>query len=170
MLLVQMAKRCDATVIGTVSTKHKASIAKEAGADHIILYTEQDFPQETRRLTDGRGVDVVYDSVGKTTFDGSLDSLAPRGTMVLYGQASGPVPPMDPQILNRKGSLFLTRPSLSYYISNRESLEKRAHDVLEWVVTGELKLRVEHTFPLRRAEEAHRKLEGRHTTGKLLLI
>ncbi|MFQ6616228.1 MAG: quinone oxidoreductase [Fidelibacterota bacterium] len=170
LLLVQMAKRCGATVIGTVSTEEKASIAEEAGADHTILYTEQDFEKETKRLTDGMGVDVVYDSVGQTTFDKSLNSLAPRGYMVLYGQSSGPVPPMDPQILNSRGSLFFTRPTLSHYTSDRESLEKRATDVLGWVASGELTLRIEHTFPLSQAREAHRSLEGRQTTGKVLLI
>lgn len=170
LLLIQMAKRRGARVFGTVSTEEKASIAKEAGADHIILYTEQDFQQETRRLTDGRGVNVVYDSVGKTTFEKSLDSLAPRGYLVLYGQASGPVPPVDLQILNQKGSLFITRPTLSHYTSDRKSLEKRSVDVLRWVASGELNLRIQHTFPLSEAAEAHRQLEGRQTTGKVLLI
>lgn len=170
LLLTQMAKRRGATVIGTVSTEEKAAIAKKAGADHVILYTEHDFLKETKRLTYGRGVEVVYDSVGKTTLQKSLDSLAPRGYLVLYGQASGPVPPIDPQILNQKGSLFLTRPSLSYYIADRESLEKRANDVLGWVASGELKLRIKHTFPLSQAADAHRSLEGRKTEGKVLLI
>lgn len=170
LLLVQMAKRCGATVIGTVSTEEKALIAREAGADHIVVYTEQDFLEEIKRLTGGRGVNVVYDSVGKTTFDKSLDSLAPRGYLVLYGQSSGPVPPIDPQILNRKGSLFLTRPSLSFHIADRENLVKRASDVLGWIATGELKLRIEHTFSLSEAPKAHRSLERRQTTGKVLLI
>ena len=170
LLLVQMAKRCGASVIGTVSSEEKASLAEEAGADSIILYTEQDFEAGVNRLTEGKGVDVVYDSVGKSTFEKSLNSLVPRGSMVLYGQSSGPVPPLDPLVLNRKGSLFLTRPSLAYYISDRPSLERRAGEVLGWVLSGELKLRIVHTFPLSDASEAHRSLEGRKTTGKVLLI
>jgi len=170
LLLVQLAKQCGARVIGTVSTEEKAALAREAGADAVILYTQQDFEAEVQRLTDGKGVQVVYDSVGKTTFDKSLNCLAPRGYLVLYGQSSGPVPPFDPAILNTKGSLFLTRPSLFHYIADRASLEQRASDILHWIATGKLKLRMEHTFPLAEAAEAHRNLEGRKTTGKVLLI
>jgi NADPH2:quinone reductase len=170
LLLVQMAKQRGARVFGTVSTEEKAALARDAGADAVILYTQQDFESEVKRLTDGKGVNVVYDSVGKTTFDKSLNCLAPLGYMVLYGQASGPVPPFDPAILNTKGSLFLTRPSLFHYIADRASLEKRAGDVLGWIASGQLKLRMEYTFPLSEAAEAHRSLEGRKTTGKVLLI
>ncbi len=170
LLLVQMARQCGARVIGTVSTEEKATIAKEAGADNIILYTEKDFEKEVRRLTDGKGVDVVYDSVGKSTFEKSLKSLSPRGCMVLYGQSSGPVPPLDLQVLNKLGSLFLTRPSLGHYISDRSSLKRRAGEVLQWVLSGKLKLRIEYTFTLSDASEAHRNLEERKTTGKVLLI
>ena len=170
LLLIQMAKRCGARVIGTVSSEEKARLAKEAGADEVILYTQQDFEEEVKRLTGGRGVNVVYDSVGKTTFDKSLNSLVPQGYMVLYGQSSGPVPPFDPLILNAKGSLFLTRPSLFHYIADRNSLEERAGEVLGWIASGELKLRTEHTYALSDAAEAHRSLEERKTTGKVLLI
>ncbi len=170
LLLVQMAKHCGARVIGTVSTDEKAALARDAGADHVILYTQQDFEAEVKQLTDGKGVNVVYDSVGQTTFDKSLNSLAPLGYMVLYGQASGPVPPFDAGILNTKGSLFLTRPSLFHYIADRQSLEKRAGDILNWIASGQLKLRTEFTFPLAEVAEAHRSLEGRRTTGKVLLI
>ncbi len=170
LLLVQMAKQCGARVFGTVSTEEKAALAREAGADDVILYTEQDFEAEVRRLTDGKGVQVVYDSVGKTTFDKSLNCLAPLGYMVLYGASSGPVPPFDAAILNAKGSLFLTRPSLFHYIADRASLEKRAGDVLNWIADGSLKLRMEHTFALSDVAEAHRSLEGRKTTGKVLLV
>jgi NADPH2:quinone reductase len=170
LLLVQMAKQCGATVFGTVSTEEKAALARNAGADEVILYTQQDFEAEVKRLTDGAGVQVVYDSVGKTTFDKSLNCLAPLGYMVLYGASSGPVPPFDAAILNAKGSLFLTRPSLFHYIADRTSLEKRAGDVLSWVADGRLKLRTEHTFALSDVAEAHRNLEGRNTTGKVLLI
>jgi NADPH2:quinone reductase len=170
LLLVQMAKQCGARVFGTVSTEEKARLAKEAGADEVILYTEQDFEEEVKRLTGGKGVNVVYDSVGKDTFDKSLNCLVLRGMMVLYGQSSGPVPPFDPTVLNTKGSLFLTRPSLFHYIADRASLEERAGEVMGWVSSGRLKLRIEHTFPLSEAAEAHRSLEGRKTTGKVLLI
>ena len=170
LLLVQMAKQCGARVFGTVSTAEKAALARDAGADEVILYTEQDFEAEVKRLTDGKGVQVVYDSVGKTTFDKSLNCLAPLGYMVLYGASSGPVPPFDAAVLNAKGSLFLTRPSLFHYIADRASLEKRAGDVLEWIADGSLKLRMEHNFALSEVEEAHRSLEGRKTTGKVLLI
>jgi NADPH2:quinone reductase len=170
LLLVQMAKQCGARVFGTVSTAEKATLAREAGADEIILYTTQDFAAEVKRLTQGKGVNVVYDSVGKTTFEKSLNSLAPLGYMVLYGQASGPVAPFDPAILNAKGSLFLTRPSLFHYTADRASLEKRAGDVLGWIAAGKLNMRMEHTFALAKTADAHRSLEGRQTTGKVLLI
>jgi len=170
LLLVQMAKQCGARVFGTVSTEAKAALAREAGADETILYTQQDFEAEVKRLTDGKGVQVVYDSVGVDTFDKSLNCLAPLGYMVLYGQASGPVPPFDAAILNSKGSVFLTRPSLFHYIADRASLEQRAGDVLGWIASGQLKLRMEHTFPLAEVAEAHRSLEGRATTGKVLLL
>ncbi len=170
LLLIQMAKRRGARVLGTVSTPEKARLAKEAGADEVIQYTTQDFETEVKRLTGGRGVQVVYDSVGKTTFEKSLSVLAPRGTLVLFGQASGPVPPVDLGILAGKGSLYVTRPTLGHYVATREELLRRAGDVLGWVQAGELTLRIEHTFPLARAAEAHRALEGRRTTGKVLLI
>lgn len=170
LLLVQMAKRCGARVIGTVSTEEKARLAREHGADEVILYTQADFEAETRRLTDGLGVNVVYDSVGKTTFDKSLNCLRPRGYMVLYGQSSGPVSPLDPQVLAAKGSLFLTRPSLAHYAADRAELLGRAGDVFEWMAAGALQVRIDQTFPLAEAAEAHRYLEGRKTRGKLLLI
>jgi len=170
LLLVQMAKQCGARVFGTVSTEDKAALARQAGADAAILYTRQDFAAEVKRLTDGKGVQVVYDSVGKTTFEKSLDCLAPLGYLVLYGQASGPVPPFDPAVLSAKGSLFLTRPTLGHYTADRASLEKRAGDVLGWIAAGKLTLRMEHNFALRDAAKAHASLEGRQTTGKVLLI
>jgi NADPH:quinone reductase len=169
-LVVQMAKMLGARVFGTVSTEEKARIAREAGADETILYTEQDFEAEVKRLTGGRGVDVVYDSVGQTTFAKSLDSLRPRGMLALFGQSSGPVPPFDPNILNGKGSLFLTRPSLAHYLLSREELLWRAGDVLQWIESGKLRLRIERTYPLADAAAAHRDLESRRTAGKLLLI
>lgn len=170
LLLIQLAKRVGARVFGTVSTDEKAALARDAGADEVILYTEQDFEEEVRRLTEGRGVEVVYDSVGKTTFIKSLGSLAPRGLLALFGQSSGPVPPFDAALLAQKGSLYLTRPSLAHYTAARDELLWRAGEVLSWVSTGELKLRIEKTFPLAEAAEAHRQLEGRKTTGKVLLI
>jgi NADPH:quinone reductase len=170
LLLVQMAKQCGARVFGTVSTEEKAALAREAGADAAILYTRQDFTAEVKRLTDGKGVQAVYDSVGKTTFEKSLNCLAPLGYLVLYGQASGPVPPFDPAVLSAKGSLFLTRPTLGHYTADRASLEKRAGDVLGWIAAGKLTLRMEHNFALRDAAKAHASLEGRQTTGKVLLI
>ncbi len=170
LLLVLLAKRCGARVLGTVSTEEKARLAREVGADEIILYTQADFEAETRRLTAGQGVDVVYDSVGKTTFDKSLNCLKPRGYLVLFGQSSGPVPPLDPQVLNAKGSLFLTRPSLGHYIANRKELLERAGDLFEWMASGELHVRIDQTFPLAEAAEAHRYLEARKTKGKLLLV
>ena len=169
LLLIQMVKALGGYIFSTVSTEAKAELAREAGADHVILYTRQDFASEVKRATGGRGVQVVYDSVGKTTFDQSLSCLAPRGCLALYGQAGGPVPRMDPRNLGN-GSLYLTRPGLGDYTATREELEKRANDVLAWVRTGQLKLRVEHVFPLAEAAEAHRQLEGRATTGKVLLI
>ena len=169
-LIVQMAKMAGARVFGTVSTEEKARIARDAGADETILYTQQDFEAEVKRLTSGRGVDVVYDSVGQSTFEKSLNCLRPRGVLALFGQSSGPVPPFDPSMLNGKGSLFLTRPSLAHYLLTREELEWRSGDVLNWIASGKLKLRVERTYPLAEAAAAHRDLEGRHTAGKLLLI
>jgi NADPH2:quinone reductase len=170
LLLCQMAKMRGATVIGTVSTEEKAALAKAAGADHVILYTKQDFEAEVKRLTAGAGVHVVYDGVGQSTFDKGLNCLRPRGLMALFGAASGPVPPLDLQILNARGSLFVTRPSLNHHIASREELLQRAGDVLGWIRDGKLHLRVEHRFPLAQAAEAHRALEGRKTTGKILLI
>jgi NADPH2:quinone reductase len=169
LLLIQMVKRLGGYVFSTVSTDAKAELAKGAGADQVIIYTRQDFAEEVKKATEGKGVQVVYDAVGKTTFDKSVSSLARRGYMVLYGQASGPVPPVDPRIL-ANGSLFLTRPGLGDYTATRAELEQRAGDVLGWVKSGELKLRVEHVFPLSEAAEAHRQLESRATTGKVLLI
>jgi len=170
LLLVQMAKRRGATVIGTVSTEEKAKLAREAGADHVIVYTQQDFEAEVLRVTEGRKLQVVYDSVGKDTFEKSLNCLALRGMLVLYGQSSGPVPPFDPQVLAQKGSLFLTRPVLWHYTTTREELLWRAGEVLDWVRTGELQLRVDRAYPLAQAAEAQRALEGRQTTGKVLLV
>lgn len=169
-LLVQVAKRRGARVIATVGTEEKAELARRAGADEVILYTQEDFEEATKRLTDGQGVDVVYDSVGKSTFMKGLNCLRPRGYMVLYGQSSGPVAPFDPQILNAKGSLFLTRPSLGHYAATREELLQRANDLFTWTAAGELEVRVDRTFPLAQAAEAHRYLEARQTKGKVLLI
>ena len=170
LLLCQMAKMRGARVIGTVSTEAKAKLAREAGADEVVLYTKQDFEAEVKRITGGAGVRVVYDSVGKTTFDKSLGCLALRGTLALFGQSSGPVAPLDPAILNQKGSLFLTRPNLSHHTATREELLQRSGDVLGWIKAGELKLRIDLALPLAQAAEAHRQLEGRQTTGKVLLI
>jgi NADPH2:quinone reductase len=170
LLITQMAKMIGARVIGTVSTDAKEAIAREAGADDIILYTRQDFEAEVKRLTNGRGVDVVYDSVGQATFPKSLNSLRPRGMMALFGQSSGPVEPLDPGILAAKGSLFLTRPNLAHYAATREELLWRAGDVLKWIESGSLKIRIEKTYRLAAAPQAHRDLEGRKTSGKLLLI
>jgi NADPH2:quinone reductase len=168
-LVVQMARQIGARVFGTVSTPGKAAIARAAGVDEVIFYTEQDFAAEARRLTDGRGVDVVYDGVGRSTFDKSLDSLRPRGMMVLFGYASGPVTSVDPSQLNSKGSLFLTRPTLAHYIATREELTWRATEVLDLVASGRLTVRIDAVYPLDHAADAHRVLEGRGTTGKLLL-
>ena len=169
LLLIQMAKTLGARVFGTVSTPEKAQLATEAGADEVILYTQTDFEAEVKRLTDGRGVDVVYDSVAKTTFDKSLNCLRPRGYLALFGQSSGPVPPFDLSRLSR-GSLFITRPGLGHHAADREELMGRASDLFEWISSGTLKLRIDRTFPLQDAADAHRALEGRQTTGKVLLI
>jgi NADPH2:quinone reductase len=170
LILVQMARNLGARVIGTVSTEEKARLARDAGAQEVILYTQVDFESETRRLTNGHGVDVVYDSVGKTTFEKGLNILRPRGYMVLFGGSSGAVPPFDLIQLSQKGSLYVTRPTLAHYIAPREDLERRSRDVFGWMVAGKLKLRIEHTYPLKNAGQAHRDLEGRKTTGKLLLL
>jgi NADPH2:quinone reductase len=169
-LLVQVAKRCGARVIGTVSSEEKAARAREAGADEIINYAQVDFEAEVKRLTNNAGVDVVYDSVGKDTFDKSLNCLRRRGMMVLYGQSSGSVPPVDPQTLNAKGSLYLTRPFLAHYTADRAELMGRVNDLFQWIAAGELKARVDKTFPLIEAAEAHRYLESRQSKGKILLI
>jgi NADPH2:quinone reductase len=169
-LIVQMAKNIGARVFGTVSTAEKAKIARESGADETILYTQQEFDVEARRLTGGRGVDVVYDSVGKTTFEKSLNALRPRGTLALFGQSSGSVPPMDPGILNTKGSLFLTRPSLGHYLLTREELLWRAGELLGAIDAGKLRVRIDRTYPLADAAAAHRDLESRKTAGKLVLV
>jgi len=170
LLLIQIAKRLGARVITTVSTEEKAELAREAGADETILYTREDFAERTRALTNGEGVPVVYDSVGKTTFDGSLKCLRPRGMLVLYGGSSGPVPPFDLMQLSARGSLYITRPTLRDYTITRAELETRAGDVLRWVADGSLRLRIEHDYPLAEAAQAHRDLEDRKTTGKVLLI
>ena len=170
LLLCQIARMRGARVLGTVSTPEKAALARDAGAESTIDYTAQDFAEEARRATGGHGVDVVYDSVGKTTFDKSLASLKPRGMLVLFGQSSGAVPPLDPQVLNQKGSLYLTRPTLAHYISTRADLTARADEVLGWVRDGRLRLRIAHEYPLRDAAAAHRALEGRAMSGKILLI
>jgi NADPH2:quinone reductase len=170
LLLVQMAHYIGARVIGTVSTEEKAHLARDAGADEIILYTKQDFETEAKRLTNGKGVDVVYDGVGKTTFEKGLNVLRLRGYMVLFGGASGPVPPFDVIQLSTKGSLFLTRPTLAHYIASTDELRARAKAVFEMIRAGKLKLRIEHTYKLADAQQAHRDLEARKTTGKLLLL
>lgn len=170
LLLVQMAHQIGARVIGTVSTDEKAKLARDAGADEIIFYTQTDFEAETKRLTGGKGVDVVYDSVGKTTFEKGLNVLRPRGMMVLFGGSSGPVPPFDPIVLSQKGSLFLTRPTLGHYTATGEDLMARAEAVFGMIASDKLKLRVAHVYKLADAQQAHRDLEGRKTTGKLLLI
>jgi NADPH2:quinone reductase len=169
-LLVQIARRCGARVIGTVSTEEKAQLAREAGADEVILYTQTDFEAEVKRITGGKGVNVVYDSVGKTTFDKSLNCLRPRGYMVLFGQSSGAVPPLDPQVLNAKGALFLTRPTLGFYTADRQELLSRTNDLFTWMASGQLKVRIDRTFPLAQAAEAHRYIEGRQSKGKVLLL
>jgi NADPH:quinone reductase len=169
LLLTQMAARIGARVITTVSTKEKAELSREAGASDVILYTQQDFVTEVKRLTHGKGVDVVYDSVGKTSFEGSLNCLRPRGLLALFGGSSGAVPPFDLIQLSSKGSLYVTRPTLWHYISTREELERRAGDVLNWVKSGELKLRMEHVYALEQAGKAQDDMENRKTTGKILL-
>jgi NADPH2:quinone reductase len=170
LLLVQIARKIGARVIATVSTEEKAQLARDAGADEIIFYTQTDFETETKRLTEGRGVDVIYDSVGKTTFEKGLNVLRPRGIMVLFGGSSGAAPPLDPITLTQKGSLFLTRPSLGNYIATPQELQQRAAAVFGMIREGALKLRIEHIYPLEQAAQAHRDLEGRKTTGKLLLL
>ena len=170
LLLVQMAKNLGARVIATVSTEEKAKLARAAGADEIIFYTKQDFETETKRLTDGKGVHVIYDGVGKTTFDQDLNVLRPRGYLALFGASSGPVPLFDLNKLAQKGSLFVTRPTLMHHIASREELQHRATEVLNMISSGKLKLRIEHLYALKDAQQAHRDLEGRKTTGKLLLI
>jgi NADPH2:quinone reductase len=169
-LLVQMAKLRGARVIGTVSTEEKARLARSAGADEVINYTEADFQEVTMELTGGKGVDVVYESVGLDTFDQSLNCLRPRGFLVLYGQSSGAVPPLDPQILNTKGSLYLTRPTIAHYTASREEMLGRTNDLFGWIARGKLEVRIDRTFPLAEAPEAHRYMEGRQTKGKLLLM
>ena len=170
LLLCQMAKMRGARVIGTVSTEEKADLARGAGADEVILYTEQDFVEGTRRITEGEGVDVVYDSVGKTTFDGSLDCLKRRGYLVLFGASSGPVPPVDLQVLNQKGGLFVTRPSLAQYTATREELLWRAESLFTWIGQNNLSVRIGGSYKLSETDQAHRDLEGRKTTGKLILL
>ena len=170
LLLIQMARRLGARVFATVSTNEKAALARAAGADEAILYTREDFAAKVRELTAGAGLPVVYDSVGKTTFDGSLACLRPRGILVLYGGSSGAVPPFDLIQLSARGSLYITRPSLKDYIAKCEEFKQRSDDVLGWVADGTLKLRLEHSYPLAEAAQAHRDLESRKTTGKLLLI
>ena len=169
LLLCQIAKKRGAWIVGTTSTPEKAKLAREAGADEVILYTQQDFVGEVKRLTNGAGVDVVYDSVGKTTFDGSLDCLTRRGMMVLFGQSSGAVPPFDPQILNRKGSLFLTRPTSAHYVGTPAELDARTSDLFRWIADGSLHVHIDRTYPLGHAAEAHTALASRQTVGKVLL-
>jgi NADPH2:quinone reductase len=169
LLLTQMAKRIGARVITTVSSQEKAELSREAGADEVILYTQVEFEPEVKRLTGGKGVDVVYDSVGKTTFESSLNCLRPRGLLALFGASSGPVPPFDLIQLSGRGSLYITRPTLWHYIGSRAELEQRANDVLGWAAKGELKLRTEHLYPLAEAAQAQTDLEARRTTGKILL-
>jgi NADPH2:quinone reductase len=170
LLLVQMAKNIGAHVIGTVGTEEKSKLAREAGADEVIVYATQDFEAETKRLTGGKGVHVVYDGVGKSTFEKGLNVLRPRGYMVLFGGASGPVPPFDPIVLSQKGSLFVTRPSLIHYVALREELEQRSGDVFAMIAADKLKLRISQTYKLEEVQQAHRDLEGRKTTGKILLV
>jgi len=170
LLLVQMAKMIGARVIGTAGTDEKARLARDAGADEVIVYTRQDFEAETKRLTDNHGVHVIYDGVGKSTFEQDLNLLRPRGYLVLFGGSSGAAPPFDPIRLSQKGSLFLTRPTLINYTSAREELEWRAGDVLGWIAAGKLKLRIAHKYKLEDVQQAHRDLEGRKTTGKIILV
>jgi NADPH:quinone reductase len=170
LLLVQMARSIGARAIGTVGTEEKAKLAREAGAEEVIVYTQQDFEVETKRLTENKGVHVVYDGVGKSTFEKGLNVLRPRGYMVLFGGASGAVPPFDPIALSQKGSLFLTRPSLIHYIATRNELEQRSSDIFNMIIAGKLKLRIGHVYKLEEVQQAHRDLEGRKTTGKILLV
>jgi NADPH:quinone reductase len=170
LLLIQIAKMIGARIIGTVSTEEKEALARDAGADHVIRYDIRDFEAEVKNITQGRGVDVVYDSVGRVTFDKSLNCLKRRGMMVLFGQSSGPVPPVDLTILNAMGSIFITRPSLAHYSGTQEEIDWRAGDILEWVADGKLNLRIDRSFPLQDAAKAHQALEGRHTKGKVLLV
>jgi NADPH2:quinone reductase len=169
LLLIQVAKKIGARVIGTVSTEEKAALARNAGADHIIFYTRDDFEQEVKRITAGAGVDVVYDSVGRTTFEKGLNCLRRRGMMVLFGQSSGPVPPLEPGILNAKGSLYLTRPGLAHYTATREELMWRAGDIFRWISENSLKIRIDQVFTLQEAARAHQALEARQTAGKVLI-
>ena len=169
LLLTQIARKIGATLISTVGNPEKAELSHAAGANHVIVYSKQDFEKEVREVTGGHGVDVVYDSVGVTTFEKSLNCLRPRGYMVLFGQSSGPVPPFDPAVLAAKGSLFLTRPTLANYATTREELAWRAGDLFKWISSGELKLKIDFTFPLSETSRAHEELEGRRTTGKVLL-
>ncbi len=170
LLLIQVAKMIGAQVIGTVSTEAKAVLARQAGADHVICYAKEDFEPAVKRITDGRGVDVVYDSVGKETFDKGLNCLRRRGMLVLFGQSSGTVPHFDLNTLNSKGSLYVTRPSLGHYVATREELEWRANDVLGWIAGGRMQIRIDRTFSLKDAADAHRALEARQTTGKVLIL
>jgi len=170
LLLIQIAKILGARVIGTVGTEAKAELAKRAGADDVILYTQTDFLAEVKKLTDGKGVQVVYDSVGATTFEKSLDCLRPRGYLALFGQSSGPVPTFDLGKLATMGSLFVTRPTLLHYMSDRSELLGRANELLDWIASGKLKLRIENTLPMKDAAQAHRLLEGRKTSGKVVLV
>jgi NADPH:quinone reductase len=168
-LLIQVAKLCGATVIGTAGTPEKAELARSLGADHVIVYSEQDFENKVKELTSGQGVHVVYDSVGKNTFEKSLNCLRPLGTMVLFGQSSGKVDPIDLALFNQKGSLFFTRPSLFHYIPDRKSLGQRAQDLFHWLMSGDLEMRIDQEFPLSEASRAHEKLKSRQTKGKILL-
>ncbi len=170
LLLTQVAKMLGVRVIGTVSTEEKANLARDAGADHVIRYDIRDFESEVKHITQGRGVDVVYDSVGRTTFEKSLSCLKRRGMMVLFGQSSGPVPPVDLTVLNAKGSIYVTRPSLTHYAATQEEIDWRAGDILEWITEGKLDIRIDRSFPLAEAAKAHQALEGRQTKGKVLLI
>ena len=170
LLLIQMAKKLGTRVIGTVSTEEKARLAKEAGADEVINYTKENFEEKARKITNGNGVDVVYDSVGKTTFEKSLNCLKPRGMLVSFGQSSGAIENFNPAVLSQKGSLFLTRPTLSNYCANREELLWRANDVFSWINSGKLKIKIHKEFRLSEAKEAHEELEGRKSSGKILLI
>ena len=169
LLLVQIAKRRGAFVIGTAGSAEKAELARKAGADEVVIYTEKDFVAEAKRITDGQGVNVIYDSVGKTTFLSGFDALKPRGMMALFGQSSGAAPAIDPQLLNQKGSLFLTRPTLGHYVATREELLWRAKDLFDWIGRGELSVRIGAEYALEDVAEAHRALEGRRTTGKVVL-